>query len=164
MTRHRVTHLLAGLVLSSSTTSTVLAATPDESFSQVEAVYLLLWLLFGVIYFAPTVLAFVRQHPNRWAIFVFGATAIGWLGALIWAAHAVHKSSDGYTGGESGLNVFGNDQRPVQHIRVEPLLHPPGSKPLDATDELVRLRRLYEGGTLSDAEYRKMRDQRLRRI
>jgi Superinfection immunity protein len=40
-------------------------------------------------FFVPTMIAFRRQHPNRWAItavnLVFGATVIGWGIALVWS-------------------------------------------------------------------------------
>jgi hypothetical protein len=39
-------------------------------------------LIIGAIYAAPTLLAFRRNHPNRWIIVVinvaFGGTIIGW--------------------------------------------------------------------------------------
>ncbi len=40
-------------------------------------------------YFIPCGVAFYREHEYRWPIFVinlfFGWTAIGWVGALVWA-------------------------------------------------------------------------------
>ncbi|MEI7437447.1 MAG: superinfection immunity protein [bacterium] len=52
--------------------------------------------LFGL----PTLIAFSRQHRNRWVIafinIIFGATIIGWLGALIWA---MNKIDDPVKGG-----------------------------------------------------------------
>lgn len=72
-------------------------------------------------YFIPSMVAFWRRHPNRWPILginlLFGGTGLGWIGALIWALHAVHKSETGSDGGESGLNLFVND---VKTIRMEP--------------------------------------------
>lgn len=48
----------------------------------------------------PTLIAFSRQHRNRWVIalinVVFGATIIGWFGALIWA---LNKIDDPLKGG-----------------------------------------------------------------
>jgi len=41
------------------------------------------------VYFIPSGVAFYREHEYRWPIFVinlfFGRTAIGWVGALVWA-------------------------------------------------------------------------------
>ena len=54
-----------------------------------------------VIFFIPTIVAFRRDHRNRWVIFlinfVFGATVLGWIGALIWA---MNKIDDPLKGGE----------------------------------------------------------------
>lgn len=43
-------------------------------------------------YFVPAIVAFVRNHRNRGAIFVLnlllGWTVLGWVGALVWACTA----------------------------------------------------------------------------
>jgi uncharacterized membrane protein YqaE (UPF0057 family) len=40
-------------------------------------------------YFVPSVVAFVRGHHNKWAIFalnlLLGWTLLGWIGALVWS-------------------------------------------------------------------------------
>ena len=65
------------------------------------------------IYLIPTVVAFRRRNPNRWIIgalnLTLGGTGIVWLGCLVWACGAVHKSADagGSDGGESRLNAPG---------------------------------------------------------
>lgn len=50
------------------------------------------------LYFVPSIAAFKRQMPNRFAIFLvnlfFGWTVVGWVVALIWASTAVaHEQS-----------------------------------------------------------------------
>lgn len=44
------------------------------------------------LYFAPTIVASLRKHPNRTSLFVLnlflGWTLIGWVGALVWAYSA----------------------------------------------------------------------------
>jgi len=39
--------------------------------------------------FLPTIIAFMRNHPQRWSIFAvnfsFGGSSLGWGGALTWA-------------------------------------------------------------------------------
>lgn len=61
---------------------------------------LIISLIIFVIYFLPTIIAFNRNHRNRWVIFliniVFGATLIGWLIALIWS---MNKIDDPVKGG-----------------------------------------------------------------
>jgi ABC-type transport system involved in cytochrome c biogenesis permease component len=42
-----------------------------------------------LFYFVPAVVAFVRGHHNKWAIFalnlLLGWTVLGWIGALVWS-------------------------------------------------------------------------------
>jgi hypothetical protein len=42
-----------------------------------------------LLYFVPSVVAFVRGHHNKWAIFalnlLLGWTFLGWIGALVWS-------------------------------------------------------------------------------
>ena len=71
-------------------------------------------LVFGLVYTLPSIVAFRRDHPNRWVIFVinlaFSGTIIGWGFALAWAMRAVHRLGSASSGGESGLNLFVNDR------------------------------------------------------
>ena len=61
---------------------------------------IVLGLIAIVLFFLPTIIAFRRDHRNRWVIFlinfVFGATVLGWVGALIWA---MNKIDDPLKGG-----------------------------------------------------------------
>ncbi len=86
----------------------------------------ILIIVIGLIYFIPTLVAFKRNHPNRWVIFVLnlclGATLVAWLICLIWAFRKIHdptESKDSSRGGESGLNVFVNDVKTVRVISQE---------------------------------------------
>lgn len=49
-----------------------------------------------VLYFAPGLVAIIRGHPQKMAIWVMniflGWTFIGWVGALVWAAMAFEKA------------------------------------------------------------------------
>lgn len=124
-----------------------------------------------VVIFVPTIVAFRRQHPNRWLIFVvnlaFGGTVVGWVAALVWALHYAHISEDGSNGGESGINLFVND--PVT-VRVDPNMNDdqnsvltdgstdnpsPSSDHSDALSirALRRLKALFESGAISAEEY-----------
>lgn len=115
----------------------------------------ILFIVGVVILFIPAFVAFHRKHPNKWAIAVvclaFGGTIIGWFGALIWALHAVHESPDGARGGESGLNIFGND---LVKVRVEPNanVHLAAERD-DIANRLERLKGLLDVGALTDDEY-----------
>ena len=91
----------------------------------VAAVGVLAAVLFGapLLYFLPSIIAFKRLHPNRWPILilnsVFGLTVVGWFGTLAWALKALHLSDSGSNGGESGLNLFANDEKRVRVMRRE---------------------------------------------
>lgn len=49
----------------------------------------------ALFYFPPTIVAWIRQHPNRVSIFLLnlllGWTVIGWFVALIWSASAIRR-------------------------------------------------------------------------
>jgi hypothetical protein len=58
------------------------------------------WIFFPAaiaLYFAPSVVAATRKHPNTMSIFLLdlflGWTLIGWIGALSWAYAAISPSS-----------------------------------------------------------------------
>lgn len=109
-------------------------------------------LVFASLYFIPTIVAFTRNHPNRWTIGVintiFGGTGLGWLGSLIWALNAIHRSADGSNGGESGLNLFVNDP-----VKVELTQGPERQDQSSAIDQLRRLKSLHEQGVIDDSEF-----------
>lgn len=48
-----------------------------------------IFLIFGVLYFFPAIVASSRRHRNRSAIlclnFFLGWTVLGWVAALVWA-------------------------------------------------------------------------------
>ncbi len=50
---------------------------------------LLLVVLMFVLYFLPTLIAFLRKHKNKLAIFLLnfllGWTVLGWVASLIWS-------------------------------------------------------------------------------
>ncbi|MER9546460.1 superinfection immunity protein [Mesorhizobium sp. M0437] len=122
-------------------------------------------LLLATIYELPTIIAFLRGHPNRWLIFVLctslAGTGIVWLGCLIWAFKAIHITDDptGTNGGESGLNLLTND---VQRVRLEnpSVMHPSTIQIAhhDTVDRLERLKKLLDNGVIDDAQFRRMRD------
>ncbi len=50
---------------------------------------ILLVVLIFIVYFLPTLIAFLRQHKNKLAIFLLnlllGWTILGWVGSLVWS-------------------------------------------------------------------------------
>jgi hypothetical protein len=109
------------------------------------------FLILGVVYIVPSIVAFRRNHPSRWIILViniaFGGTIIGWGIALAWALHAVHRIGSASSGGESGLNLFINDVKRIQSVE------PPSLPQTLLSQELERLHDLLERGAISQAEY-----------
>jgi hypothetical protein len=109
------------------------------------------FLIAGIIYIMPSIIAFRRSHPNRWIILViniaFGGTIIGWGIALVWAMRAAHRVGSTSNGGESGLNLFINDVKKIQVVEPPPL--PQTSLSL----ELERLHGLLVQGAISQAEF-----------
>ena len=129
-------------------------------------------VIFGLIglaiYCIPSAVAFRRNHPNRWIIFTinmaFGATVIGWIGALVWASNAVHLSNltDGSHGGESGLNLFVNDVKRARWSEPDAtasLSIPTGrsSEVRTVVDELERLRHLLADRHITADEFDRLK-------
>lgn len=137
------------------------AQAPDTDQTQGMLLLGAMLIVAALIYFLPSIIAFRRQHANRWAILVlntlFGSTGLGWLGTLIWAFHAVHRSPTGNHGGESGLNVSVND--PVTLRLVEPALDRPraGAGPRPTGDRLRELASLRDQGLIDETEYQRLR-------
>ena len=109
------------------------------------------FLIAGIIYIMPSIVAFRRNHPNRWIILViniaFGSTVIGWGIALVWALRAAHQVGSTSSGGESGLNLFVNDVKKIQIVDPPPL---PQTSPVQ---ELERLHALLVRGAISQVEF-----------
>lgn len=137
------------------------------------------YLIGGFLYVIPTIVAFVRRHPNRWLIAVinlaFGATVIGWAGALIWALAALHISPHGSDGGESGLNLFVNDPVKVQVVgqstsKPETESESKTKSKQDAEDvgdavgELKRLQSLLTSGAIDQKEFDALKDGIVQRV
>lgn len=133
------------------------------------------------VIFIPTIVAFRRQHPNRWLIFVvnfaFGGTVVGWIAALVWALHYAHISEDGSNGGESGINLFVNDPVNVHvdpsmnedqkiALPVSPTKNPSPSKDhsdAETVNALRRLKTLFESGAISAEEFTALKAPILKR-
>lgn len=132
------------------------------------------FLAAAALYVLPTFVAFYRRHPNRWPILIvniaFGATFVGWLAALVWAAHAVHKPTDPAlsSGGESGVNLFAND--PVRIAIEHPSATQNDPRPAGRDDlysisqRLEKLTALHAGGAISSEEFSKFKNNILDKI
>jgi hypothetical protein len=109
------------------------------------------FLIAGIIYIIPSIVAFRRSHPNRWVILVinlaFGGTIVGWGIALVWAMRAAHRVGSTSSGGESGLNLFVNDVKKIQ------VVEPPPLPKTSVTQELERLHGLLIRGAITQVEF-----------
>lgn len=149
---------LCGLVAAPAISVTLVPLTAEPAMAQatsgpggtIAVLALVAVVLF--VYMIPTVVAFRRRHPNRWIIgalnLVLGSTGIVWLGCLVWACGAVHKSVNpgGSDGGESGLNVFANDVQKVELV----------DRQVAASDEvgqLERLKQLLDANAITKDEF-----------
>lgn len=127
------------------------ASQPPGSDTALVIFLVIGFLIAGIIYIVPSIMAFRRDHPNRWIILViniaFGTTIIGWGVALVWAMRAVHRPGSASSGGESGLNIFVNDVRRVQLVEPPPIPQP------SMTQELERLHDLLVRGAITQGEF-----------
>lgn len=145
----------AGLALATCAGASTTAFAQDTRAGDASLLLLMVVAaaLLLLIIFIPTIIAFRRDHSNRWPILVvnlaFGGTGVGWLAVLIWALNIVHKSPEGSDGGESGLNLFVNDPQIIQ-IESAEIARP--SSP-DMTERLKRLKSRLDDGALSAEEY-----------
>lgn len=144
--------------------ATVMALFPEGAHaddSSAALTLLALGLLVLIIYFLPTVVAFNRVHPNRWVILALniflGSTGIVWLICLIWALRAVHMAdaSAASNGGESGLNIFANDEKKVRIVNQVDAEQQSivGGKPPDLAIQITRLKKLLDSGAISQSEF-----------
>jgi ATP-dependent Zn protease len=72
----------------------------NETFWPSFTTFFIIILLLSIfVFFIPSIIAFNRQHRNRWVIFVinivFGFTLLGWLVALIWALNKIDSPIKG---------------------------------------------------------------------
>jgi hypothetical protein len=116
-----------------------------------------IFLIIGIVFIMPSIVAFRRNHPNRWIILVinvaFGGTIIGWGVAMVWALRAVHQPDFASSGGESGLNLFINDVKKIQVIDPPPLAQ------AYVTQELECLHDLLLRGAISQIEFEGLKDK-----
>lgn len=122
------------------------------------------------LYFAPTVVAFVREVPNKWSVVVIntllGWTLIGWVVALAMAARSVPRpeppappppSRDcpnckrAMPRGEAVCPHCGNESKPwVFHAGVWWTKGPGASDEWQWIDESAKIGRWYKDGTPSN--------------
>jgi hypothetical protein len=125
-----------------------------------------LLLLLGVlllVYLLPTIVAFRNGHPNRWVILALnvflGSTVVVWILVLIWASKAVHLSGAygelGLTdGGESGLNIFANDEKRVRIVNpTDYSIHSVREITSDVPTQLSKLKSLLDTGSINQLEF-----------
>ena len=91
-------------------TTLVLVASAAPAFAQTinsmwmtdligPAFVLAVWTIVAIIYFSPTIIAFRKNHQNKWLYLllntVLGITVIGWVALLILVHLDIYISADG---------------------------------------------------------------------
>ena len=94
-------------------------------------ILVILVILLGlVLYLLPTIIAYKREHVNKGIIllinFLLGWTFLGWVGCLVWA----FIDTDGSKVSNLTRNIGGNKY-----------------------EDLARLQKLKENGTITEAEF-----------
>jgi hypothetical protein len=73
----------------------------DSFWTSFSFIFFTILLFLGAIFFLPSIIAFNREHRNRWVILVinivFGFTLLGWLVALIWSLNKIDSPLKGGT-------------------------------------------------------------------
>jgi T4 superinfection immunity protein/putative oligomerization/nucleic acid binding protein len=138
----------------------------DDNTGAVFAFVIFGLLLFLVIFFLPTIVAFNRVHPNRGVILAvnafLGGTGIVWVICLIWAMKAIHISEGAACsdGGESGLNIFANDEKKVRIVNQPNVAEGIAAmKSLDIATQLTRLKELFDSGAITRPEFDELKSQ-----
>jgi hypothetical protein len=141
----------------------------SQESAGLAVVVLIICVIVFSIYLAPSIVAFAKNHPNRWVILVlnllFGVTLFGWFLLLLWSMRALHQTSqvNGSHGGESGLNLFANDIKRVNLALSNGVAnHQPkafSGTLLDKIAKLERLMALHKSGALSEAEFLRMKSE-----
>lgn len=136
----------------------------DGSSVVTVAILAVTFILIVLIAFLPSIIAFKKEHPNRWLIlaingFLGPIGGIGWLLALVWSLRAVHKSplsatGEGSDGGESGLNLFVNDERKIRVV----------GGGITVAEELSTLKDLLDSGAISQDEFASLKTNVLSKI
>lgn len=104
----------------------------------------ILILFFGLFYFVPTFIAFVRNAPSKLGVFLLnfflGWTFLGWIGALIWAC--VSKNP---------VTVIVNNHSSTERANMS---NPSKDNSYDEKlRNLEKLKSLYDSGTISEEEF-----------
>lgn len=140
-------------------------ANADNAAGDIGSSLLIIFLaiIVGLIFFLPTIIAFRKKHPNRWVIlalnWILGATGIVWIICLIWANKAIHLSegsqnSEGTDGGESGLNIFANDEKKVRIVNpVNVPTHSTREIKSDIPTQLFKLKSLLDSDAITQHEF-----------
>lgn len=150
------------------TSATLETTTSSSNYFQAFIVLLIISAIVFPIAFLPSIIAFRKEHPNRWLIlaingFLGPIGGLGWLLALVWAMKAVHKSpltatGEGTDGGESGLNIFANDEQKISiSSRVEGIMR------RSVVEELAALQVLLDRGAINSSEFKKLKRELMER-
>ena len=152
-----------------------------------DGVAFLIFVIFGgIIYFVPTIVAFVRDHEYRWVLLALNAiggwTFVFWAATLIWAVFPRDKlfvdplvgaavgAKNRNVGDLTGEVEFGRERgyHLARDSSALPSLNMPSQQqqPIEQTsllDILERLQRLRDSGTITAEEFDAQKREAMRR-
>lgn len=87
---------------------------------------------------------------------------LGWLICLVWSLNAIHVPKTGSNGGQSGLNIFANDEKMIRVANIDTSVSKRSMA--DHIKELEQLKALFEADGITSDEYEVMRKKILSNI
>lgn len=122
-------------------------------------IFVILVLSMLALYFLPSIIAIMRQHPQKWlliALNVFaGWTGFFWIGLLIWSLWPKEK-----------LIAFQNGQGwgPYQAHDQTQSFSGSASTTASPAETLAQLARMRDQGTLTEDEFTKAKERLINRL
>ena len=154
-------------------------ANGDDDLAAMAVGATILFIVLGLFYFIPAIVALVRGHEFKWVILALnlavGWTGLGWAAAMVWSVWPKEKSLiDPFVGNPTGLSRrnAGDTMGAYAYGRGrgfndEHLQYESGYQPIVSNAHLERLERLSDlqkSGAVTQAEFAYHKERLLRGI
>lgn len=124
-------------------------------------IFAILMLSMLGLYFLPSIIAIMRQHPQKWlliALNVFaGWTGFFWIGLLIWALWPKEKLIAFQNGQGQGWGPYQAHSQTQSFSGSGATAEPPA-------ETLAQLARMRDHGTLTEEEFTKAKERLINRL